>query len=109
MTNLKDLTVVQIQRIIDIKEQIEVLQNQLDSIEASEGPSPGAVQASAPAKRKYHMTAAHKRKLVKALARARAIRWAKMKGRGPAKADEPAKKKRKVSAAVKAKLAAAAL
>jgi hypothetical protein len=56
------------------------------------------------------MTAAHKRKLIliKTLARARAIRWAKIKGKGTAKADKPAKKKRKVSAAVKKKLAAIA-
>ena len=40
MTNLKDLTTVQIQRIIDIKLQIETLQSQLDSIAGDEAPSP---------------------------------------------------------------------
>ena len=108
MPNLKDLTVVQLQRAIDIKLQIEKLQAKLDSIEGGESPSPATVKAPAPAKRKYHMTAAHKRKLIKTLARARAIRWAKIKGNGKAKADKPAKKKRKVSAAVRAKLAAIA-
>ncbi len=108
MTNLKDLTTVQIQRIIDIKLQIETLQSQLDSIAGDEAPSPARVKAPAPTKRKYHMTAAHRRKLIKTLARARAIRWAKIKGKGRAKADKPAKKRRKVSAAVRAKLAAIA-
>jgi hypothetical protein len=32
MTNLKDLTVNQLQRIIDIKQQIEALESELDSI-----------------------------------------------------------------------------
>ena len=66
-----------------------------------------AMQARAPTKRKYHMTAAHKRKLVKALAKARKIRWAGVKGNKAA--SKAAKKKdRRSSPAVRAKLAAAA-
>jgi len=87
MTELKDLSIVQLQRAIQIKLQIEKLQSQLDLIQGGEAPSPAQVKAPAPTKRKYRMTAAHRRKLVKALARARAIRWAKIKGRGTAKAD----------------------
>jgi hypothetical protein len=108
MTTLNDLTTSQIQSIIEIKEQIEALQSQIDSIAGGgEVSSPVQVEAATPAKRKYHITAAHKRKLVKALARARKARWAKYRGEGKAKADKPAKR-RKMSAAVKAKIAAAA-
>jgi len=97
MTNIADLTTGQLLRIIAIKEQIEVLQSQIDSIAGDGGeiPSPAAVEAHAPAKRKYHMTAAHRRKLIKALAKARKMRWAK-------------KKDRRSSPAVRAKLRAAA-
>ena len=110
MTKLNDLTTNQLRGILAIKEQIEALQGQVDSIIAGGGeiPIPSArVEATAPAKRKYRMTAAHKHKLIKALARARAIRWAKIKGTGAAKADKLAKT-RKMSAAVKAKLRAIA-
>ncbi len=105
MTNLKDLTISQLKSIIAIKEQIETLQGRVDSITVGGGviPIPSAEEASASAKRKYHMTAAHKRKLIKALAKARKIRWAK------AKAAKPAKKKDwRSSPATRAKLAAAA-
>ena len=109
MTKLNDLTTSQIQSIIAIKEQIEELQSQIDSIAAGGGGNPAlsAVEAPVPAKRKYHITAAHKRKLIKALARARKARWAKYRGEGKAKAEKPAKK-RKMSAAVKARLSAMA-
>jgi len=107
--NITDLTTDQLHRILAIKEQIETLRSQLDSIAAGDGKalSPSAVQARAPTKRKYHMTAAHKRKLVKALAKARKIRWAGVKGNKAA--SKAAKKKdRRSSPAVRAKLAAAA-
>ena len=110
MTNLTNLTTTQLRQIIALKEQIEALQTQLDSIAGGEVPT----EAPVPAKRKYHMSAAHKRKLIKALARARKIRWAKMVGNGgadsePSKPAEKGKKKdRRSSPAVKAKLRAAA-
>ena len=109
MTNLNDLTTSQIRSIIAIKEQIEELQSQIDSIAADGGeiPIPLTEDVPTPAKRKYHITAAHKRKLVKALARARKARWAKIKGTDATTSDKPAKR-RKMSAAVKAKIAAAA-
>jgi hypothetical protein len=105
MTKLNDLTTAQILQIIAVKEQIETLQGQIDSIIDSGGevPSPSTVEAPAPAKRKYHITAAHKRKLIKALAKARKIRWAKANY-----SSKPAGKRRKMSAAAKAKIAAAA-
>jgi hypothetical protein len=122
MTNLTNLTTTQLRQIIALKEQIEALQTQLDSIAGGEVPTPfieevaasNPTEAPVPAKRKYHMSAAHKRKLIKALARARKIRWAKMVGNGgadsePSKPAEKGKKKdRRSSPAVKAKLRAAA-
>ena len=105
MTKLATLTTTQLRQILAIKEQIETLQGQLDSIAGGgEVQSPSTEEAPTPAKRKYHMSAAHRRKLIKALARARKIRWAKAKG---TKA-KPAKKDWRSSPAVRAKLSAAA-
>jgi len=102
MTKLTDLTTSQLHSIIAIKEQIETLQGQIDSIAAGGGgeiPIPSAEEAPTPGKRKYHMTAAHRRKLIKALAKARKIRSAKLKA---------AKKgKRRISAAGRAAMSAA--
>jgi hypothetical protein len=103
--NIRNLTTTQLRQILAIKEQIETLQSQLDSIAGGVEvpPIPAAPEAPAPATRKYHMTAAHKRKLVKALARARKIRWAMAKAAKPGR-----KKDRRSSPAVRAKLRAAA-
>jgi hypothetical protein len=112
MTNISDLTTGQLHRILSIKERIEALQGEIESIAGGGGgggevPSPAAEEAPAPAKRKYHMTAAHRRKLIKALAKARRIRAAKLKAQKAT--PTPAKKKdRRSSPAVRAKLAAAA-
>jgi hypothetical protein len=109
MTNLTELTTSQLNSIIVIKEQIEALQGQIDSIVAGGGevPTPFTEEVPAPAKRKYHMSAAHRRKLVKALAKARKIRWARVKGtKATPKAAQ--KRDRRSSPAVRAKLAAAA-
>jgi acetoin utilization deacetylase AcuC-like enzyme len=106
MTKLIDLTTTQLQRAIDIKQQIETLQNELDLIEGGETPSKAQIEAPAPAKRQYHMSPTHKRELIKRLAEARAMRSAKIKGKA-AKADKPGKR-RKMSAAAKAKISAAA-
>jgi hypothetical protein len=102
--NITSLTTSQLHQIIAIKEQIETLQAQLDSIAGGELPSPSTGEAPAPAKRKYHMSAAHRRKLIKALAKARRIRAAKAKG---TKA-KPARKDWRSSPEVRAKLSAAA-
>jgi hypothetical protein len=106
---LTDLTTGQLNRIIAIKEQIEALQGQVDSIAAEVGAIQfsASVEAPTPPKRKYHMTAAHKRKLIKALAKARKIRLAKLKAQKST--PKPVKKKdRRSSPATRAKLAAAA-
>jgi hypothetical protein len=110
MTNLSNLTTNQLRSIISLKEQIETLQGQLDSITGGEVPTPFnafAGEALVPARRKYHMSAAHRRKLIKALAKARKIRWARAKAQKAAL--KPAQKKdRRSSPAVRAKLSAAA-
>ena len=112
---LKDLTTAQLNRIISIKEQIESLQAEIDSIaSAGEG---GGVEVpvptidAKPGRKKYKMSAAHRRNLLKALAKARKARWAKIKGTSTPVADEPAgekKAKRTMSPAARAKIAAAA-
>jgi hypothetical protein len=97
MTNLTSLTTSQLNQIIAIKEQIEALEAQINSIAGGdEVPTP--FTGEAPKKRR--ISAAHRRKLVKALAKARKIRWARVKAAG--------KKDRRSSPAVRAKLAAAA-
>jgi hypothetical protein len=79
VTNFRDLTSTQLHRIIAIKEHIEALRRQIDSIAgAGEVPPPFIEEAPTPAKRK--LSIAHKRKLIKALAKARKMRWAKIKG-----------------------------
>jgi phage protein D len=99
MTNITNLTTSQLNDIIAIKEQIEKLQSQIESIVAGGGEIPIPVNENAP-KKKRHMTAAHRRKLIKALAKARKMRWAKVKA--------AQKKDRRSSPAVRAKLRAAA-
>jgi hypothetical protein len=100
--NLSEVTTGQLRRIIAIKERIEKLQSRIDSIvdDGGEIQIPASQEVPAPARRKYHMSAAHKRKLIKALAKARKIRWAKVKA--------AKKKDRRSSRATRAKLAAAA-
>jgi hypothetical protein len=83
--NISQLTTTQLRQIIAIKEQIETLQSQIDSITGIGGgkgdiPTPADGETPVPTKRKYHTSAAHKRKLIKTLARVRKTRWAKAKG-----------------------------
>jgi hypothetical protein len=106
MTKLKDLTTGQIQRIIAVKEQIEALKGQIDSIAAGGGDGTGSSTPFSKAKppKKRRMSRAGRA----AIAAAARARWAKYRGNGAAKAEKPAKKRRKVSAAVKAKLASIA-
>ncbi len=102
--NITNLTTSQLNQIIVIKEQIETLHSQIDAI-AGEGevPSPATEEAPTPGKRKYHLSAAHKRKLIKALAKARKIRWARVRA-----AKKNKRKDWRSSPAVRAKLSAAA-
>lgn len=100
MQNLKDLTTAQLQRIIDIKQQIEDLESQLDSIAGGSG---NGVPSSFAAKvrRKNKMSRAGRA----AIAAAARARWAKLRGK---KADKPVKKRKKFSAAARKKMAAVA-
>ncbi len=93
VTDFRDLTTSQLRSIIVIKEQIEALQGQIESIVAGGGgeiPMPAIAETPVPTKRK--LSAAHRRKLIKALAKARKIRWARIKGEA-ATDSKPAKKK----------------
>ncbi len=100
MTNLTDLTTSQLNSIIAIKEQIEKLQGEMDSITLGHGgdfPTP-----MAGTKGRRRMTAAARARMA-ASARAR---WARIKGKG-AKALKRAKKvKRRLSAAGRAAIIA---
>ena len=100
MTTLQNLSVAQLREVVAIKEQIEKLQSELDSI-AGGVAAPGA---EAPARRKKRRMSRAARARIGAAQRAR---WAKVRGR-KAKAAAPVKRKRKVGAAARAKLAAIA-
>lgn len=96
MSDVKDLTVDQLRKILSIKEQIEDLHRELESVTDVETRSP--MTAALPTKRR--MSAAGRARIADA-ARAR---WAKVRG----ESTSPVKKKRKVSRAVRARLAEAA-
>lgn len=99
MKSLTDLSVADLRRVIALKEQIESLEGQLEAITENAGPA----EAPAPVKRaKRRLSAAHRRKLIKALAKARKMRWAKATG------TDAAPKKRRMSAAGRAAISAAA-
>jgi len=91
------LTTAQLERIITIKQQIEDLQSQLDSIDGGTGRGP------ARPKGKRRMSAAGRR----AIAAAARARWAEYRGK-TVKKSKPAGKRRKMSAAARAKMAAVA-
>jgi hypothetical protein len=108
MTNLKDLTTNQLKGIIAIKEKIEALEREIESITAGGGsakPIPSNEEAATPGKRK--LSPAHKRKLIKALAKARKVRLANLKKAKPG-TKLGKKKDKRSSPATRAKLAAAA-
>jgi len=104
MKSLFGYSTSQLRRAIALKERIEALQGQLEGIVgAASAASPSGVPTSA--KRiKRRLTAAHRRKLIKALAKARKIRWAKAKTAGT----NSAPKKRRMSKAGRAAISAAA-
>ena len=94
MTNLIDLTTSQLHHIIAIKEQIERLQGQIDSLVAG-GEISSSPAAKAPKKRRMSAAA---RARIAAGARAR---WARIRGTAPKK------RKRRLSAAGRAAIIAA--
>jgi hypothetical protein len=100
MKNLTDLTTGQLHRIISIKEQIEKLQGQIDSI-AGDGGIPSTSAVKVPMKRRMSPAA---RARIAAGARAR---WARIKGTAPKASKAPKKGKRRLSAAGRAAIIAA--
>jgi hypothetical protein len=99
MTNLHDLTTSQLHRIIAIKEQIETLQGELESIAGDGGEIPSPFPENKPRKRRRSAAVRAK------MAAAQRARWAKIKGEADSK---PAKKgKRRLSAAGRAAIIAA--
>ena len=106
MKSLSDLSVADLRRVIALKEQVESLEGQLEALAGeSSADAASTAEAPPPAKRaKRHLSAAHRRKLIKALARARKMRWAKAKATGT----DAAPKKRRMSVAGRAAISAAA-
>jgi hypothetical protein len=103
MKSLSDLSVADLRRVIALKEQIESLEGQLEAIGGESSADAAKPAEAAPAKRaKRRLSPAHRRKLIKALAKARKIRWAKATG------TKAAPKKRRMSAAGRAAISAAA-
>jgi hypothetical protein len=74
--NIGELSTADLRRVLAIKEQIEALQNQIAAL-VGEAPDSLEPATPKPARRKYTLTAAHRAKLVAALAKARAARSAK--------------------------------
>ena len=99
MNSIENLSVQQLRRIVNLKEKIEALENNLSKLVGS---TAKPVAGEAPKKRRK-MSAAGRRKI----AAAQKARWAKVKGRKSAA--KPVKKaRRKMSASGRAKIAAAA-
>jgi hypothetical protein len=102
MTNLTELTTSQLHSIIAIKEQIEALQGQIDSIASGGGEIPSPFAEDAPKNGRRHRSAAVRARM----AAAQRARWARVKGTG-ARASKRAKKgKRRLSAAGRAAIIA---
>ncbi len=107
MTNLHNLTVADLRKAVAIKEQIEALQSELDSLTGE-----SVIAAPKPARRgrppgKRRMSPAARARI----GAAQRKRWAKLKRDGGSPAEDAApveKKKRRVSRAARAKLSAAA-
>lgn len=111
MRTLKDLSAAQLERIINIKQQIEDLESELDQIASGGGkrrgrpPGAGKILGRPPGNPKRRKMSAAGRK---AIAEAAKKRWAAYRGEKPAKPEKPMKKRRTMSAAGRAKIAAAA-
>ncbi len=95
MTELQNLTVAQLRKVVSIKEQIEGLEADLTAIIGD-----GAARSQPPSGPRRVSAAGRAR-----IAAAQRARWAKMKG---ATSQPSPKTKRKLSSAAKAKIAAAA-
>ena len=106
MKSLRDLSVTELRQVLALQEQIQSLESEIEAITGEVGGSAaGATKAPGAAKPpKRRVSAAHRRKLISALARARKIRWAKTKAAGT----NATPKKRRMSAAGRAAISAAA-
>ena len=94
--SLINLTPAQLRHAADIKEKIEALQNELDSLHGA----PGAAASTNSGKRKISAAG------IARIRAAQKLRWAKVKGSADSK---PAKRgPRKMSPAARARIAAAA-
>jgi hypothetical protein len=101
MTNLQNLTVEQLRKVVAIKEKIEALEAKLAKVGGGRGPGrPRGAVAAPVVRRRRRMSAAAKA----SIAAAQRARWAKVKGRKAAPTAN-VKKKRKVNAATRARLA----
>ena len=94
MTGLLNLSTARLKRIVALKQQIEKLSAKLETLAGG-----SAAPVGRPAKKRWTMSAAARRK-ISAAAKAR---WAKVRA-----AAKPARKKRTMSAAARAKISAAA-
>src|SRR5580658_8431124 len=99
MTNLQDLTSSQLNRIIAIKEQIETLQSEIESVVSDGGVMPAPMKKGR--KRKRRLSAAGRAAIIAGTK----ARWARMKGKKAAP-KVARKKDRRSSPAVRAKLSA---
>jgi hypothetical protein len=106
MATISTLSTAQLKQIVSIKEQIEALTAELNSIAGPEPKAPEPVIATTPKKR--GMSAAGRA----AISAAVKARWAKLKGEAvvakPAKLEAKPKKDKRSSQATRAKMAAAA-
>src|ERR1039458_4817515 len=97
--NIRNLTTTQLNQIIALKEQMETLQGQIDSIAGGEVPTPADEEFP---KKRRRSAAVRAR-----MAAAQQARWAKIKGTA-ATDFKPAKRgKRRISAAGRAAMSAA--
>jgi len=101
MSNIHDLSLSQLRRAVELKEQIEALEQELASLAGGVASSVAAAPSNGVTGRR-RMSAAARAKI-----RASQIaRWARIRGSKPSAAPKATGvKKRKVSAAVKARLA----
>jgi len=98
MSNITELSIAQLKKVIGLKEKLAKLENELASLI-------GASSSSGPVKQKGGMSAAGR----KAVAEAQKKRWAKIKGQAKTAKDTTAKPaKRKMSAAGRAAISRAA-
>lgn len=118
MIEFSNITVQQLKRAVEIKEQIESLQSELNALMGGAPSTPAPSTASAPSApraagaKKGGMTAAGRARI----AAAQKLRWAKAKGlpipaasAAPVAASQPGSApKRKMSAAGRARISAAA-